>query len=858
MTTTRTPSASAKSNAAALVQAWCEWSDAGCHVHPCKADGSKYPVSVDEGSHEIDDATGKRGWGYGRIRDGDLPAITLDQFAEMLKAGTVDGFGVFCGPPSGELEMLEIEGRAVELLAKVKAYADEHGDDAPDVLDRVSHGCVQRSPSGGIHFLYRVDGDACGNVVLAARPNDTTKNGRLVLAETRGTGGWFVAAPSGGRTHKSGRPYTLLRGSPASIPTITPDERDTLYTLFRLLDEMPAETPVERKPHRERQPGEPLRPGDDFNIRGSWETILKGWKKGKHVGGRQHWTRPGKDNGTSATTTESVLCCFSESAGLPAFNTKTRENALSKFSVYAALHHDGDFSAAASELRRQGYGDDPQELAPSTAPDSSGSTVVSAGSHSESRDDQRSTEDEWQPFPVELLPSGVRDYVTHTADGMACDPAMVALPMLAGLAAAIGNTRTITLTPDWQEPAIVWAAVVAESGSLKTPAARKALRFITDREPEIEHRNVIAMEQHEAKRTVYETQLAAWKQQSRKAGDNAGSPPTSPPKPARVAYIVSDTTIEAVAGILSDNPRGVLLERDELAGWMAGFDKYKAGGPGRVSSEVGHWLSMHNAGTLRLDRKSSGRVFVERASLSITGGIQPDTLTQAIGQEHVANGLLARFLLAAPPRRQKRFNTATADFAAVESTRRIFDTLYSLSAPDGGPVSLPLTQDGERVFQEFFERHAKRQLEASGAIASMLAKIEAAAARLALIHHVCRQAGDEPTLPSAVDATSVEVGVTLAEWFAAEWLRVYNATVGGSPKRDHDRELLEWIEQQGGEVAVRDIGQRIRRYRDTPLLERTITAMAQAGRLETFSIHNERGGPPAYWVRLPSVRSKPR
>ncbi len=465
---------------------------------------------------------------------------------------------------------------------------------------------------------------------------------------------------------------------------------------------------------------------------------------------------------------------------------------------------------------------------------------------------------QWKPFPVSLLPSGVRDYVVQTADGMACDHAMIALPMLAGLAAAIGNTRTITLTPDWQEPAIIWAAVVAESGSLKTPAARKALRFITEREPEIEDRNAIEQQEYEAEKTVYETQLAAWKQQSRKAGDIAGSPPSAPPKPLRSAYIVSDTTIEAVASILSDNPRGVLLERDELAGWMAGFDKYKSGGPGRVSSEVGHWLSMHNAGTLRLDRKSSGRVFVSRANLSITGGIQPDTLTQAIGSEHVANGLLARFLLASPPRRPKRFSTATADFAAVESTRRTFDTLYSLTVPDAGPMSLPMTHDGEVAFQSFFDRHANRQSEASGAVASMLAKIEAAAARLALIHHVCRQAGDEPTLPHAIDATSVEVGIGLAEWFADEWLRVYQSTVGGASQRDHDRELLSWIESQGGEVAVRDIGQRLRRYRDSDALDRAITAHVHARRLESFNVRNSQGGRPARWVRLPKLPAKPK
>ena len=491
--------------------------------------------------------------------------------------------------------------------------------------------------------------------------------------------------------------------------------------------------------------------------------------------------------------------------------------------------------------------------APATAPAVAAPATKNSGGSSprvsEPRDEVAART--WKPFPVDAMPLSVRDYVAQTADGMSCDPALVALPMLAGLAAAIGNTRTIMLSDEWQEPSILWMAVVADSGSLKTPASRKALRFITDAESEIEQRNATARDQYDQDLVVHESRLAAWKQQARRAGDNAGAPPAKPPKPIQEAYVVSDATIEAIVGILADNPRGLLLERDELSSWLGGFDRYKSGGSGRVSAEVGHWLSMHNAGTLRFNRKGTGRTFVERAALSITGGIQPDTLAQAIGQEHVANGLLARFLLAAPPRRMKRFTTTTADFAAVESARQLFATLYgTLRMPEDGPRPLPLSRDGLASWEVFFSRHATRQHEARGVEASMLGKIEAAAARLALIHHVCRQAGAEPTLPDAVDSQSVEVGVRLAEWFADEWLRVYEATVGGGRKVDQGDDLVAWVKDQGGEAAVHDIGQRLRRYRDTARREQAITGLVHAGRLESFSVRNEHGGPPAHWVRV--------
>jgi len=462
---------------------------------------------------------------------------------------------------------------------------------------------------------------------------------------------------------------------------------------------------------------------------------------------------------------------------------------------------------------------------------------------------------EWTSFPVALLPTGVRDYVTETAAGMGCDPAMMALPTLAALAAAIGNTRTIMLKADWQEPAVLWTAIVAESGSLKTPAMRKSLRFAADRERVVEDRNAAVLAQYDADKLAHEADLAAWKQAARRDRNSAGQPPVAPSKPSLETLIVGDATVEAIGPILGANARGVLLARDELASWLGGFDRYKSGGAGRVSSEVGLWLSMHNAEELRIDRKSTGRLYVPRATCSITGGIQPDTLTQAIGQEHVANGLLARFLIAAPPRKPKRFNTATAGFVAVEAARSLYETLYAIPMPDDGPRSLPLARDAEAIWESFYDRHAVRQNEAAGVVASMLAKAEAAAARLALVCHVCRQAGGESSLSNEVDVESITAGIGMAEWFAAEWLRVYDLTIGGGAEKSANDagDLLEWIAGQGGQVAVRDIGQRLRRYRDADKLERTITGLIHAGSLESFSVHGDGGGRPAYWVRLPTL-----
>jgi hypothetical protein len=121
--------------------------------------------------------------------------------------------------------------------------------------------------------------------------------------------------------------------------------------------------------------GDGMRPGDDYNRRANWRDILEpiGFKIDKEAGKTFHWTRPGKDSGTSATTghcngetSGELLYLFTPNA--PPFNVNT---AYSKFSAYTLLNHGGDYSAAAKALAQEGYGIWPRAKkndAPSTRP----------------------------------------------------------------------------------------------------------------------------------------------------------------------------------------------------------------------------------------------------------------------------------------------------------------------------------------------------------------------------------------------------------------------------------------------------------------------------------------------------------
>jgi putative DNA primase/helicase len=124
--------------------------DAGCSVVPARADGTKAPFAS-----------------WKQYQD---ERASPDQIRTWLNVHRVDGIGVITGAVSGNLEMLELEGRAMT-EGLLQTYARMLADHGLELLwKRVVAGYAELTPSGGLHILYRVDGAARGNTKLARRP----------------------------------------------------------------------------------------------------------------------------------------------------------------------------------------------------------------------------------------------------------------------------------------------------------------------------------------------------------------------------------------------------------------------------------------------------------------------------------------------------------------------------------------------------------------------------------------------------------------------------------------------------------------------------------------------------------------
>jgi len=436
--------------------------------------------------------------------------------------------------------------------------------------------------------------------------------------------------------------------------------------------------------------------------------------------------------------------------------------------------------------------------------------------------------DRFQPFPTDALPEPIRGLVGDAAEAMGCDPSYIALPMLSAVAAAIGNTRRLELKRGWTEPAIIWTAIVGDSGAMKSPALELALQPTRDRQSKAMDEHAKRMSQYQNDLLRYDRDLAGWKKS--KAG---GDPPMKPDEPIADRCWCDDLTPEALAVLLKNQPRGLLVIRDELAGWLMGFDRYAQ----RQGADVARWLEMFGGRSMVVDRKSGNprTLFVPRAAVSVTGGIQPDVLRRCLGQEYRDNGLAARLLLAYPPRRPKRWTEATVDASTEAAIVNLVDRLYAMELMNGEdgdarPIVIGLTPGAKQSWVAFYNKHAVEQAELTGDLSATWSKLEGYAARFALIIHCVRSAAGDPTLepPDAVDQASIKAGIRLSQWFGNEARRIL-AILDETDEGSERRRLVELIERKDGSVTSRDLMRSCRRWKTAAEAEAALDDLAKAG-----------------------------
>lgn len=418
------------------------------------------------------------------------------------------------------------------------------------------------------------------------------------------------------------------------------------------------------------------------------------------------------------------------------------------------------------------------------------------------------------PLPLEIFgPWG--NWISGVAEAAACPPDYVAAPLLATASALIGNSRWAQATPGWSEPPHLWCATVGDSGTGKSPGSDCLLRDVL---PEIERRMLEdypdRLKDWKAAAERAKAGAEAWQQEVRtahKAGTAAPLPPDpEPAEPQAPRVRVNDVTVEKVASLLATAaPKGMLIVRDELAGWLLGLNSYNDSGRA-------FWIEAYGGRPYRVERqKSPLPIIVPRLAVAVAGGTQPERLAALMGDAD--DGLLARIIWTWPdpvPFRLGREAPGVAWATACLDRLRLLD-LGPGAEPDGAPqpVMVPLAPEALPMIEGFAQDMQARQAEASGLMRSAYGKARGLALRLSLVLESlwwCAADGFAPP-PARISARAFAAAATLvADYFIPMAERTYGDAAIPDADR-HAATLARWIVlRRPAEVHVRLLQREVR------------------------------------------------
>jgi len=414
-----------------------------------------------------------------------------------------------------------------------------------------------------------------------------------------------------------------------------------------------------------------------------------------------------------------------------------------------------------------------------------------------------------KPFDVDLLPESLRVLAEDVAERMqvACDyPAIVAVLCLAGVTGRRATIQPRALDTTWTVTPNLWGGLVAPPGMMKSPLISAITRPLTRIEATWRTEYTAAVADYERQQEEARLDKAVWEADYKKA-KKAGKPIPSRPEesdaePVCCRLITQDATAEKLHVILSENPAGVLVIRDELAGWVATLDKLGREG------ERGFFLSAWNGDTpYTIDRIERGSIYVEACCVSMLGGIQPARLcgylSDALKDGPQNDGLIQRFQLLVWPEAPSdwRYVDRLPWPNGLELAEKVFRAIAGIDVRE--PLRFRYAGDAQELFVDWFtdlERKVRGD-ELHPALIAHLSKYRSLMPSLALLFELADGGHEQVSLRHTQQACD------WCDYLESHARRVYASVV--APERQAAAELGRRLKagwkRQEGMFTVREV-----------------------------------------------------
>jgi hypothetical protein len=379
-----------------------------------------------------------------------------------------------------------------------------------------------------------------------------------------------------------------------------------------------------------------------------------------------------------------------------------------------------------------------------------------------------------------------RDFVTAQSIVIGCDPSALAIAVLSAFSGALDHRFTLKMMRhgQWWEHPRLWMLLVGDPSQKKTPIINAATR---------------PLEQHE--KFVRERAEAEWKQHLA----SGGNPKDERPKPPR--FVVFDSTVEKLGDILSRADRGLLVKRDEFAGWIGSMEKYSNTSRG-AGADRGFWLQAFDGGPYTVDRISRGEVHIGNLSVSLIGGIQPKRFAEIHGL--TSDGLLQRFIpvMMAPAKLAQDHPSDDEDYG-----RLLRELIFA------NPARLVMNDEALAAMNDL-RAHLHKLEHASGGLAdgfqTFVGKLHGLAGSLAVILHMA--ADPEHGATYGIEHATIEnVSRLVSNFILPHAFEFYRS---GESNGDRLKKLASWILTSGKtRLIASDVTSNVAEFRGLSLCE---------------------------------------
>ncbi len=399
---------------------------------------------------------------------------------------------------------------------------------------------------------------------------------------------------------------------------------------------------------------------------------------------------------------------------------------------------------------------------------------------------------ESQHFDLSILPESFQDYAYDISYRMQAPLDFVAVGLIVSFSALAGRKFAIypKQNDNWFIIPNLWGMIIGRPSVKKSPALAAATKNIDELESTAVKAYKKEMAEFNEKNILYQLKFKdANKRAAKKIQENKPSEAEtiienilkeSPLKPNRKRYKVNDATVEKLGELMSKNPNGLLIQRDEVAGLLKHLEKNE------YSADRKFYLEGWNGNnSFTYDRIGRGTIDIEAVNLSIIGSIQPSVLKyfidKVVNDSPDNDGLIQRFQLMVYPEPDDNWEYVDKEpnSEAINKAHDVFQAIDQLESSK--QIKVRFTSSAQELFINWYSKHETRfeNSEMHTSIEAHLDKFSSLVPSLALLFHLA----DNPRKPNeSIGKKDLEKSIKWAQYLESHAMKIYGMSLNNELK----------------------------------------------------------------------------